>query len=194
MNCSSNFYLDTGLTSDSTLAYIVYYKYKEEAFCYCYRRIKWWRMWDLQHNSLKHKDKCKKVNLPLYSISVVGWGTMLQAGRSRVRIPMRWNFSSFQPHYGLGVDSASNRNEYQEHSWGVKSGRRVRLTTSQPSVSRMSRSCGALDVSQPYGSPWPGTGIALPYLTQYINSTILELGTKWRWVVSFRGPTRIIYI
>jgi hypothetical protein len=45
---------------------------------------------------------------------------MLQAGRSRVRIPMKWNFSSFQPHYGPGVDSASNRNEYQEHSWGDK--------------------------------------------------------------------------
>jgi hypothetical protein len=24
--------------------------------------------------------------------SVVGWGTMLQAGRSRVRVPIRWNF------------------------------------------------------------------------------------------------------
>jgi hypothetical protein len=44
--------------------------------------------------------------------SVVGWGTMLEAGRSRVRVPMRWHFSSFQPHYGPGVDSASNRNEY----------------------------------------------------------------------------------
>jgi hypothetical protein len=50
--------------------------------------------------------------------SVVGRDTMLQAGRSRVRIPMRWNFSSSQPHYGPGVDSASNRNEYQEPSWG----------------------------------------------------------------------------
>jgi hypothetical protein len=54
--------------------------------------------------------------------SVVGWGTMLQAGRSRVRFPMRsldFFFSiylSFQPHYGLGVDSAPNRNEYQESS------------------------------------------------------------------------------
>jgi hypothetical protein len=27
---------------------------------------------------------------------------------------------SFQPHYGPGVDSASNRYEYQESSWGVK--------------------------------------------------------------------------
>jgi hypothetical protein len=53
--------------------------------------------------------------------SVVGWGTMLQAGRSRDRIPMRWIFSIyliFQPHYGPGVDSASNRNENQEYFWG----------------------------------------------------------------------------
>jgi len=27
---------------------------------------------------------------------------------------------SFRPHYGSGVDSASNRNEYQYVSWGVK--------------------------------------------------------------------------
>jgi formylmethanofuran dehydrogenase subunit E-like metal-binding protein len=26
-------------------------------------------------------------------------------------------FYSFQPHYGPGVDSAYNRNKYQEHSW-----------------------------------------------------------------------------
>jgi hypothetical protein len=51
--------------------------------------------------------------------SVVGWGTMLQAGRSQIRIPIMWNFSSFQLHYGPGVDSASNRNEYQEDSWGA---------------------------------------------------------------------------
>jgi hypothetical protein len=31
---------------------------------------------------------------------------------------MRWNFSSYQPHYGPGIDSASNRNEYQELSGG----------------------------------------------------------------------------
>jgi hypothetical protein len=41
---------------------------------------------------------------------------MLQAGRSRVRLPMRsLDFQLtkfFQLHYGPGVESASNRNEY----------------------------------------------------------------------------------
>jgi hypothetical protein len=36
---------------------------------------------------------------------------------------------SFQPHYGPGFDSVSNRNEYQEDSWGVKRGRHIRLPT-----------------------------------------------------------------
>jgi hypothetical protein len=41
----------------------------------------------------------------------VGSGTALQAGRSRVRFPMvSWKFF---------IDSASNRNEYQEYFlWG----------------------------------------------------------------------------
>ena len=52
-----------------------------------------------------------------------GSGPALQASRSRVLLPM-----VSLPYYGPGVDSASNRNEYQEYFLGSKGGRCEGLT------------------------------------------------------------------
>jgi hypothetical protein len=87
---------------------------------------------------------------------------MLQAGRSQVRLPMRslnYSIDLILPTelWPWGLDSASNRNEYQESSCGWCVGR----TTLLPSMSRLFRQCGILNISQPYRPPRPVTGIAL---------------------------------
>ena len=71
-----------------------------------------------------------------------------------------WNFSltySFRSHCGPGVDSASNRNEYQEYFLGGKGGRCVRLTTYHHPVP-LSWNLGTLTYWNPLGLSRPVTG------------------------------------
>jgi hypothetical protein len=47
-------------------------------------------------------------------------------------------------------------------------------------VSRLSRQCGILNISQPYKTPRPLTGIAL--LCFYLKEMGREVGTRWKWL------------
>ena len=71
----------------------------------------------------------------------------------------------------LGVDSASNRNEYREYFLGVKGGRCVRLTTYHHRTP-LSRNMGTLTYWNPLGYSRPVTGLIYPFFFS-INSSVV---------------------
>ena len=70
------------------------------------------------------------------------------------------DIKSFRSHYGPGVESASNRNEYQEHFLGGKGGRCVRLTL--PLSCAVVKKSGDLNFLEPSGPLQACKGNALP--------------------------------
>ena len=104
---------------------------------------------------------------------------------SRVRFPMVslefFLTQSFQPHNGPGVDSASDRNEYQEYFLGDKGGRCVRLTLRLSSADYLES--GSLNLLDPSGPVQACNGIALPFFT-VLNCDAL---TKLLYNDGYRG-------
>jgi hypothetical protein len=79
---------------------------------------------------------------------------------------------SIRSHYGSGVDSAFNRNEYREHFLRGKGGRCVRLITLIPSCAVVLKS-GNLNFLEPPGPLQTCNGTALPLpFTYWLRETV----------------------
>ena len=82
------------------------------------------------------------------------------------------DIKSFRSHYDPGVDSASNRNEYQEHFLGGKCSRCVMLTTYHHPV-LLSRNLGTLTSWNPLGLSRSVIGLLYLFFLLYMFRTDL---------------------
>jgi len=119
----------------------------------------------ISHGLASDRNRTTAVRLALISIKPVthqlacggafGWGTAPQAeGLTPDGVTGIFHW----PHSGTGLDSASNRNEYQEYFLWSKSGRRLRLT------SRLSWNLRASTSWNPRGLSRPVQGLLYLYI------------------------------
>jgi len=104
----------------------------------------------------------------------VGWDTALQVGRSRVR-QCHWNVSltqSFHSYYSPGVDSASNRNEYQEYFLGGKRRPVRRADNLTTVICRLSWNLGASTSLKPQGLSSPVIGLLFRVVTMTLGKAL----------------------
>jgi hypothetical protein len=96
-----------------------------------------------------------------------GGCTMLQAGRSQILFPM-WSLdflNLLNPcSRTMTLGSTQPLTQMSTRNLLGGKGRPAHKADNLTAVSRLSRKCWSLDVSQPCGPPRPVTGIALPFL------------------------------
>jgi len=99
------------------------------------------------------------------------------------------DIKSFRSYYGLGVDSASNRNEYQEYFLGGKGGRYVRLKTLPPSCVVVMKS-GNLSFLEPSGLVQACNGTALPFTLLFLCVVVACSSCNDTFCYAFRISVR----
>jgi len=104
------------------------------------------------------------------------------------------DIKSFRSHYGPGVDSASNRNEYQEYFLEGKEARCVRLTT-LPTSCAVVMNLRTLTSWNPLGHSRPVTDWFAFHLLTPCSTVLLQKLTGFRLVKelpTFYGTRRFI--
>ena len=149
-----------------------------------------YKMWIIQEpNNYNYETNCilkRKNTESIYNVlgtAVAHWLRCCARNRKvagSIRAGINGFFidiKSFRSHYGPGVDSASNRNEYREYFLGVKSGRYVRLTT-------LPRPCAVVTKSERDVTSWNPLGLSRPvmgllYLFLYTMFKIFSTYICW---------------
>jgi hypothetical protein len=100
-------------------------------------------------------------------------GTMLQAGRTPVRVPDEVDFFGLPKpsSHTMALGSTRSLTETSTRNLPESKGRPTRKADNLTATCERFRKCGSLDVSQPYRPPEPVTGIALIFLHTHTHRT-----------------------